>query len=277
MLLEYFATDPLLINLDDLKKWIILEDENLLVIDKPGWVVCHPSKNGPFSSLVGACREYTGLETLHLVSRLDRETSGVVILAKNKAWARRCQMAFEQRRVVKIYYAVLEGEMTETQTVNKQLARDNESEVYVKQTVRRSRTSRKALTAFTPLKAKCGYTLAKIVPTTGRKHQIRAHAQWLGYSLVGDKIYGPDDSLYLEFIEKGWTERLEGELHHYRQALHVAQLIIQDPDYELKFEAPFPQDLAEFCKDKMGLTIADWQDVGLSPSVAIGDCRLRKR
>ena len=205
--------------------------------------------------MVGACREYTGLDTLHLVSRLDRETSGVVILAKNKAWARRCQMAFEQRRVIKTYFAILDGEMTEAQTVNKQLARDGASKVYVKQTVRRSRTSQKATTTFIPLVAEGGYTLAKISPATGRKHQIRVHAQWMGHTIVGDKIYGPDDSLYLEFIEKGWTERLEQNLPHYRQALHSAQLIIQDPECEIKFEAPIPQDLADFCKDKMKVSV----------------------
>ena len=255
MSLEYFAADPLLINLSDLKKWIIFEDEHLLVIDKPGWIVCHPSKQGPLSSLVGACREYTGLETLHLVNRLDRETSGVIILAKNKAWARRCQMAFEQRRVIKTYYAILDGEMTESQTVNKQLARDGASKVYVKQTVRRSRTSQKAVTTFIPLVTERGYTLAKIIPTTGRKHQIRVHAQWMNHTIVGDKIYGPDDTLYLEFIEKGWTERLEQNLPHYRQALHAAQVIIEDPEIELKFEAPFPQDLADFCKKKMEISV----------------------
>ena len=232
-----------------------MEDDNLLVIDKPGWVICHPSKHGPLSSLVGACREYTGLEILHLVSRLDHETSGVVIFAKNKAWARRCQMAFEQRKVIKIYFAILDGEMTEAQTVNKHLARDIESKVYIKQTVRRSHSSHKALTTFIPLASHHGYTLAKILPETGRKHQIRAHAQWLDHSIVGDKIYGPDDSLYLEFIEKGWTERLKRALPHYRQALHATQLIIQDPDLELKFEAPIPQDLADFCEEKMGVSI----------------------
>ena len=72
-----------LIDLEELRTWILFEDNDLLVVNKPGDVVCHPSKNGPWSSLVGACREYTGLETLHMPSRLDRETSGVVVLVKN--------------------------------------------------------------------------------------------------------------------------------------------------------------------------------------------------
>lgn len=263
MSLEYFLANPPLIELSDLKKWIIKEDDNLLIIDKPGWIVCHPSKQGPLSSLVGACREYTGIDTLHLVNRLDRETSGVVILAKNKTWARRCQMAFEQRRVVKTYYAILNGEMTETQTINKQLARDGSSEVYIKQVVRRSRTSQKAMTTFIPLVAESGYTLVKIIPITGRKHQIRAHAQWISHYIIGDKIYGPDENLYLEFIEKGWTRHLEYNLPHYRQALHAAQLTIQGSGYEINFWAPFPQDLVNFCEKKMGVTISELQDFGI--------------
>gem|GEM_PF-6287055 len=72
---------------EELPAWIIYEDVRLLVIDKPGDVVCHPSKAGPWSSLVGAAREYTGLPTMHLIFRLDRETSGVVVLAKDPVMA----------------------------------------------------------------------------------------------------------------------------------------------------------------------------------------------
>ena len=80
--------------IEDFKKWILYEDEHIIAFDKPGWLVCHPSKNGPFSSLVGAAKDYLMADSLHLVSRLDRETSGVVLLAKigkqpvtgKKAW-----------------------------------------------------------------------------------------------------------------------------------------------------------------------------------------------
>ena len=67
----------------ELRSWIIHDDDRLLVVNKPGDVVCHPSKHGPWSSLVGAAREHAGLGTIHLVFRLDRETSGVVVLAKD--------------------------------------------------------------------------------------------------------------------------------------------------------------------------------------------------
>ena len=88
-----------LVNLNELREWILYEDENVLVLDKPGWLVCHPSKNGPFSSLVGAAKEYLGVDSIHLASRLDRETSGVVLLAKHKKAASHWQKAIEEKRV----------------------------------------------------------------------------------------------------------------------------------------------------------------------------------
>ncbi|MEC8280148.1 MAG: hypothetical protein VXZ88_06300, partial [Verrucomicrobiota bacterium] len=69
-----YGEDAPLVKLADFPSWIVEEDDNLLIINKPGWLVCHPSKNGPMSSLVGVVREYTGVVKLHLVARLDRET-----------------------------------------------------------------------------------------------------------------------------------------------------------------------------------------------------------
>lgn len=249
----YKSQIPLSIELEELKQWILYEDERLLVINKPGWVVCHPSKNGPLSSLVGACRLYTNLEKLHLVSRLDRETSGIVIFAKDRGLARICQMAFENRLVAKTYYAILNGTFTEPTHVDQPLAKDRQSQVFVKQTVRKDRTAQNAQTFFSPLLSANGYTFTQIEPLTGRKHQIRAHAQWLGFPIVGDKIYGSNDTLYLEFIEKGWTPRLENELKFRRQALHAGKLVFKTTEFEREFNAPIPPDMCAFCSQFMHL------------------------
>ncbi len=246
-----FGPDADLIDPGELPQWILEDSPDVLAIDKPGWVVCHPSKNGPWSSLVGACREWTGLETLHLVARLDRETSGVILMAKHRAAARSLQMAIEARQVGKRYFAILKGVLTDPVKVDQHLAKDLESAVAAKVAVRRSNSSKRAVTTFRPCLWNDRYTLVEIGLETGRKHQIRAHAAWLGHAVVGDKIYGPDDTLFLEFIEQGWTSRLETALPMRRQALHAAEL--RFPDGKI-WRAPLAWDMAAFCCEQFGLT-----------------------
>lgn len=226
--------------------WIVHEDERLLVVNKPGDVVCHPSKAGPWSSLVGALREYARLRTVHLVFRLDRETSGVVVLAKDARMASRLQVAMQERKIGKAYFAILTGELRAAVTVDRPLGDDITSPVFVKSAVVAEGAGQHAVTHFEPQATGGGFTLARVVTTTGRKHQIRAHAQWLGYPLVGDKIYGPDARLYLDFIDHGWTEALATRLLLPRQALHCAEIDLRPAGMPFTFAAPLPADLRTF-------------------------------
>ncbi len=251
---EESGAEAPLVDLAELPAWIVREDDALLVINKPGWLVCHPSKNGPLSSLVGAVREHTGLERMHLVARLDRETSGLVLFAKTPKAARRYQMALQQHAVTKSYLAVLEGCLPEAVVVDQPMGRSGESAVYVRSVVKHTRTSKRAVTRFTPLFSGGGHTLCRVEPETGRKHQIRVHAEWLGHRVAGDKIYGPDETLYLEFIEKGWTDRLAAELPLKRQALHCHSLVFRFEDGWETFTAPLPDDLRAFCLDCLGVS-----------------------
>lgn len=229
---------------EELVSWIVHEDERLLVIDKPALVLCHPSKNGPWSSLIGACREYTGLRTLHMPSRLDRETSGVVVFAKDRELASILQTAIEQRRVTKRYRAILKGALEAPVTVDQPIGVDGTGVVRVRQWVRQEGAS--AMTEFLPIESRPGYTLADVRPYTGRMHQIRVHAAWIGHPIVGDKIYGPDQQYFLDFIEHGWTPELEARLELPRHALHASRIRFERPDDPLEFSAPFPKDLASF-------------------------------
>jgi len=234
-----------MITLEEFKSWVIYEDNRLLVVNKPGDVVCHPSKAGPWSSLVGAAREYTGLPTMHLVFRLDRETSGVVVLAKDAKMASVLQTAMMERKAGKVYLAVMSGALLAPVTVNQPLGDDRASPVFIKSTVVEGGQS--ALTHFTPLATAGAFTLARVVTETGRKHQIRAHAQWLGHSLVGDKIYGPDAQLYLDFITKGWSSTLEEKLLLPRQALHCAEIDLSAVGAPQIFKAEMAADMQGFC------------------------------
>jgi len=245
-------TDVPLIDPADFRGWILHEDDQLLVMDKPAQVICHPSKAGPASSLVGAARIHTGLDTVHLVFRLDRETSGVLVLAKTAAMAARLQKAVQRRLVGKSYVAILTGELAAQVTVDQPLGDDLGSQVFTKTTV--TAGGRASVTRFTPLSAAGGFTLVAVALETGRKHQIRAHARWMGYPLVGDKIYGPDELLYLEFIEHGWTAGLAANLLLPRHALHCAEIDLHPAGLEFAFKAPLPADLRSFCESK-GLSV----------------------
>lgn len=250
-----------LVNPADLPGWVRFEDERLLTIDKPGWLVVHPSKNGPWSSLAGALREGMGLQTIRFVYRLDRETSGVIILAKDEATGSRLQKAMMKRLIGKAYVAILEGELTASTEVNRALGPDPTANVTVKQRVVESGTegAQEARTVFHPLLARGGYTLVGVELFTGRKHQIRAHAEWLGRRVVGDKLYGPDPSLYLEFAEHGWTERHSALLALTRQALHCAAIDLRPAHMDYLLTAPWPADLARFAERLMALPPSEAQ------------------
>ena len=248
-----------LVDLAVFPEWIIQEDANLLVLNEPGWLVCHPSKNGPLSSLVGVVRAYTGADKLHLVARLDRETSGLIVFAKRPAVARKFQMAIQNRIVQKQYLAIVEGELRAPIHVDQPIARRKGGPVFVKSEASADRSAQAAVTNFVPLIARQGFTLCRVEPLTGRKHQIRVHAEWLKQRVVGDKIYGPDETLYIDFVEAGWTERLEAALPLKRQALHCYRYVFEFAEGPVAFTAPLPADMADFCRDVMGLSEAELQ------------------
>ena len=243
-----------LISEEILRSWIIFEDDDIVVVNKPGWFVCHPSKRGPWSSLVGATRELLGLDTIFLVGRLDRETSGVVLMAKNQAAGRIWQKALEQKKVKRTYLAIVEGELNEEVQVAGFVGNDPDSKVFVKQRVTvKSRTSKKADTRFFPLYCADGYTFVSVVTKTGRKHQIRLHAQSISFPLVGEKLYGHDESYYLNFCESGWNSSWMDELGMDRQALHARRFGYLDKG-EI-FEAEIPSDIMSFLENRMNFQL----------------------
>lgn len=229
----------------ELESWILHEDANVLVINKPPFVVCHPSKHGPWSSLIGACRERLSVERLHIAGRLDRETSGVVVLAKNAETARLLQRAIQDRQVTKVYHAIVCGHLNEPVMVDQPIGKDPNSVVYVRRWVN-SFAGKPAQTLFEPLAFGTGYTFVLVRPFTGRMHQIRVHASWMGHALAGDKLYGPDPLLLLEFRENGFAGRLPWMLPLRRHALHASKITYRTSQGEFEYEAPLSLDLLAF-------------------------------
>ncbi|HVF71751.1 MAG TPA: RluA family pseudouridine synthase [Chthoniobacterales bacterium] len=234
---------------------IVGETDDLIVVDKPPFLLVHPSKPGHLRTLWGELKQLLAFEIANggqvsIVNRLDRETSGLVLVAKNAVAARRLGLLMQKQRIAKEYLAVVHGwPEWQATTVDSPLVRQGAhgpSLVWLKQQIHPAgapaRTDFEVAQRF---HANDGerFAIVRAVPKTGRTHQIRVHLSSLGHPIGGDKIYGRDERLYLEFIETGWTPRLQRNLLLPRHGLHSATLEIAD---EGRWVSDLPPDLAAF-------------------------------
>lgn len=220
---------------------VVMETADYLVVDKPPLLLVHPTKPGSARTLWGELRQLLAYEIANggqvsIVNRLDRETSGLILVAKNAATARRFGLLMQEQRIAKEYLAIVWGwPQWEATVCDAPVARQGahgSSIIYLKRAVHpkgaHARTEFRVERRFVrPTDGDDKFTLVRAIPRTGRTHQIRVHLAALGYPIVGDKIYGPDEKLYLRFIETGWTSELERSLLLPRHALHATRLAIE--------------------------------------------------
>ena len=238
---------------------VIQESPGWIVVDKPPFVQIHPKKPDGPKTLWHGLRELLAYELANggqvsIVNRLDRETSGLVLIAKTHEAARRFSTAFVRRAVEKEYLAIVWGWPPEDEfTVDAPILRQGErlpTAIYLKRCIHPD--GAEAVTHFRVEKRfeKPGagrFALIRAFPKTGRTHQIRLHLSHAGFPIVGDKIYGPDERCYLEFIQTGWTASLESRLLLPRHALHATRLRLETPeDGALEWNAPLAPDMAQF-------------------------------
>ena len=256
---------------------VVDETDDYIVVDKPPFLLIHPTKPTTQPTLWKELRELLAFEIagggqVSIVNRLDRETSGLVLVAKTSASARRFGLLMQQQKLHKEYVAIVWGWPNwETKMVDTPLDRQGKhqpSAIWLKQMIHPKgapaqtefRVERRFTRSIPSLVArrhplpegeetgegasKCKkFALIRAIPRTGRTHQIRVHLASVGHPIVGDKIYGPNERLYLRFIETGWTQELESQLLLPRHALHATKLAI---GREHEWNSSLPTDLANF-------------------------------
>ena len=234
------------------------EAADWLVVSKPPYLLVHPTRPGGPATLLDALRALLAYEIANggqvsLIHRLDRETSGLLLVAKTAAAARRFSQDMMRGRIGKEYLALVWGwPEWDVLTVDAPLLRLGEKEIsriWLKRAVHPdgapARTHFETLRRFERDGGR--FALVRARPETGRLHQIRVHLAHAGHPVVGDKIYGPDEGCYLEFIATGWTPKLARVLLLDRHALHAHRLTFDaGPGGRRAVEAPLPGDIAAF-------------------------------
>lgn len=217
---------------------IIYEDEDLILINKPAGTVVHPSVGHESGTLVNAVLAYCpdlpgvgGEKRPGVVHRLDKNTSGLILFAKNDHALRYLQRQFKDRTVVKVYQALVYGILSQNEIlIDAPIGRDPKDRkrmaVIPPETSARSRA---ALTRIKTLTRFGEYTLLECHPLTGRTHQLRVHLAFAGYPIVGDGVYG----------------RRKQQLLAGRHFLHAGMLTFRRPsdDLEKTFSSPLPHEL----------------------------------
>lgn len=233
---------------------VVYEDAYLLAINKPGNLPCHPGGRYFNNTLWSLLKAQHAAPYLGFVNRIDRETSGIVLVAKSPSVTAACRQQFERHKIDKKYIAGVEGVFPAKGIYSSgYLIADVGSPVRKK---RRFVTAdsmpveisgaQSCKTSFLRCAHRGDLSLVHAKPMTGRTHQIRATLCSMGFPVVGDKLYGVDDTLFLRFIEDRLDETDRRRLRIDRQALHAAALLMIHPHTgrPIHFKAPLPLDMA---------------------------------
>jgi 23S rRNA pseudouridine1911/1915/1917 synthase len=229
---------PLSLKPEPIPLLVLYEDPSIIVIDKPAGMVVHPAPGNPSGTLVNAllhhCNDLSGINGAlrpGIVHRLDKETSGVMVVAKNDESYRHLTRQFKNRTVEKVYLAIAYGNIKQNEgQIDSAIGRHPDQR---KKMSTKTKKGRVALTRWKVLERLGPFTLLEIHPQTGRTHQIRVHLSSIGHPILGDPLYG----------KKGTVEMMK---KMGRQALHAHRLGFTHPrtGERIQFVAPIPEDMS---------------------------------
>lgn len=236
---------------EDVPLDVIYEDDHLAVINKPADMVTHPGKATYTGTLAAALQHHfnklsdvAGQLRPGIVHRLDRDTTGVIVVAKDNQVHNRLSRQFERREVQKEYRAIVRGEVEQDtgliHTWIKVHPKAHEKMIVCEQ----DEKAREAVTTYHVLERFRGYTLMQLLPKTGRTHQLRVHMRHLKRPIIADKLYGGSTQVMLSEVNPE-AQGSETVLIA-RQALHAYRLGFRHPVSEemMEFIAPLPEDMA---------------------------------
>jgi 23S rRNA pseudouridine1911/1915/1917 synthase len=223
---------------------VLHRDPSFVVVDKPADLTVHPTANACARTLTAFLRDLEG-GPYHPAHRLDRETSGLVVCGTPGPSSAALKAQFAGRSTRKIYVAIVRGRLDRPLEVEQPLGPAPDSPIRIKMAVVANGLPSRS--SFVPLVSGDEASLIACTPHTGRQHQLRAHLEWAGHLVLGDKIYGAPPEWFLSFIETGWTEALARDLVFERHLLHAAWLRFTHPvtGAPCTFFADAPPDLRE--------------------------------
>jgi len=247
--------EPTAISAQEIPLDILYEDDHIIVINKPKGMVVHPAPGSRSGTLVNAilahCSHLSGIggvERPGIVHRLDKDTSGLIVVAKTDQAHSALQQQIQKRTAERKYVVLVWGETKFNEAVvEAPIGRhptDRQKMAVIKDTARY--TAREAITRLKVLERFRGFTLLEAKLETGRTHQIRVHCSFIGHPVVGDPVYGGTKRTVPQTYSKIQQEEIEQLIDNLQgQALHARSLIFEHPvtRERLSFEAPIPPDM----------------------------------